>query len=81
MHHWSTGLARHALSDCHRRGQSTVFLYHVEPPAGWGALMNHLRQMANNLLRQVDVKLSVKARRLQAAIDDDFRERVIFQGA
>jgi predicted transposase YbfD/YdcC len=44
------------------------------------AFMNHLRQMANNLLRQVDVKLSVKARRLQAAIDDDFRERVIFQG-
>jgi hypothetical protein len=43
--------------------------------------MNHLRQMANNLLRQVDVKLSVKARRLQAALDDDFRERVVFQGA
>lgn len=45
------------------------------------AFMNHLRQMAHNLLRQVDVKLSVKARRLQAAIDDTFRERVVFQQA
>ena len=45
------------------------------------ALMNQLRQMANNLLRQVDSKLSVKARRFQAGIDDTFRERVVFQGA
>lgn len=43
------------------------------------AIFNQFRQLANNLLRQMNSKLSIKARRFQAAIDDQFRERAIFQ--
>ena len=43
-------------------------------------IFNQFRQLANNLLRRVSSKLSIKARRFQAALDDTFRERVIFQG-
>jgi predicted transposase YbfD/YdcC len=43
-------------------------------------IFNQFRQLANNLLRQVSSKLSIKARRFQAALDDRFREKVIFQG-
>ena len=43
-------------------------------------IFNQFRQLANNLLRQMNSKLSIKARRFQAALDDSFRERAIFQG-
>lgn len=44
------------------------------------AIFNMLRQMANNMLRAVDSKLSMKARRFQAALDDDFRTKAIVLG-
>lgn len=43
------------------------------------AVFNILRQLANNMLRRMDSKLSIKARRFQAALDDDFRTNVVFQ--
>lgn len=43
------------------------------------AIFNQFRQLANNILRQTDSTLSMKAKRFQAAIDDRFRERAIFQ--
>ena len=43
------------------------------------AIFNQFRQFANNLLKKMDSKLSIKARRFQAALDDSFRERAIFQ--
>ena len=46
---------------------------------GTPAIFNVFRQFANNLLRKVDSKLSIKARRFQAALDDRFRQRVVFQ--
>lgn len=42
------------------------------------AVFNMLRQIANNLLRKMNSKLSIKARRFQAALDDEFRTRAIF---
>ena len=44
------------------------------------AIFNMLRQMANKMLRAVDSKLSIKARRFQAALDDDFRTKAIVLG-
>jgi len=43
------------------------------------AIFNQFRQLANNILRRIDSKLSIKARRFQAAMDDQFRELAIFQ--
>ena len=42
-------------------------------------ILNMLRQLANNLLRKMDSKLSIKARRFQAALDDTFRAKALFQ--
>ncbi len=41
------------------------------------AIFNVMRQMANNMLRKMDSKLSIKARRFQAALDDDFRTQAV----
>ena len=43
------------------------------------AIFNQFRQLANTILRKTNSKLSMKAKRFQAAIDDRFRERAIFQ--
>jgi len=43
------------------------------------AIFNQFRQLANNMLQQMNSKLSIKARRFQSAIDDQFRESAIFQ--
>ena len=43
------------------------------------AIFNQFRQFANNLLRKMNSTLSIKARRFQAALDDQFREKAIFQ--
>jgi len=36
------------------------------------------RQLALNLLRREPSRLSVKRKRFKAALDDDFRQKVIF---
>ena len=44
------------------------------------AIFNIFRQFANNVLRKMDSTLSIKARRFQAAMDDDFRAKVLLCG-
>ena len=44
------------------------------------AVFNMFRQFANNVLRQAKTTMSIKARRFQAAMDDQFRKKVICQG-
>ena len=41
-------------------------------------LLNGLRQMANNLLRNMEVKGSIKSRRYKCALDDEYRAKALF---
>ena len=72
--HWAVENSLHWVLDMvFREDESRI------RQGGTPAIFNVFRQFANNLLRKVDSKLSIKARRFQAALDDRFRQRVVFQ--
>lgn len=74
--HWGAENALHWVLDrVFREDDSQI------RSGGSAAFMNQMRKMANNLLRQVESKVSVKARRLHAALVDEFWKRVVFRGA